>query len=334
MLHSICRAICAIAVFALPVFQAQARQSSLADACANSEFDLDCGCLVERFDDLTSGYSREQVAVADKYMRIMMGLPVTEEFANEQAIAMTILPEIMPVQSTLTEVCRSTVGSSEPASPAERNRIVGICEDSLHYMDCACVASAYEKAATGLSADGQAFARAVIAARLNASVSPSYDDISDAIKIQFDFVMDDLNGFGEACAIATPSAIAAYQGVGQTPAPTMEARANASGPDSMRMWCEAVDGHSPALCGCRIQVIGDVLPDTAFRFSGESAKALALVELGRLDGPDRYRHAAGALGYDDEESADRIYRETTALAPQAHQIAREVCDAVERDLTR
>ena len=68
--------------------------------------------------------------------------------------------------------------------------------------------------------------------------------------------------------------------------------------------------------------------------STESAKALALVELGRLDGPARYRRAASALGHDDEESAERIYRETTALAPQAHQIAREICDAVERDLSR
>lgn len=334
MLHSFCRLICAIALVASPVGQAQARQSSLSAACAQSPFDLDCSCLVDRFEDLTSGYNREQVAVADKLMRIMMGLQVADEIANEKAIAMTILPEIMPVQSTLTEVCRSTVGSSDPASPVERERIVGICQDSLHYMDCTCIASAYEKAAAGLSADGQAFALAVIAARLNVSVSPSYDEVSDAIKIQFGSVMDDLDGFGEACAIATPSAIAAYNGAGRMPAPTMEARANAPGPDSMRMWCEAVDGHSPALCACRIQVIGDVLPEEAFRFSGESAKALALVELGRLDGPARYRRAASALGHDDEESAERIYRETTALAPQAHQIAREVCDAVESDLSR
>lgn len=321
----------AIAVMAASPRPAHAQTRSLSEDCAASPYALDCACVTSEFNRLTARYNSQQTAVADKYMRLMMGIPFKEDIENEQAIALQIIHEIMPVQMQLTDTCKATGGGEDPSSPSQLAMIATICRDSAHYVDCSCVSARYQKAAAGVPSDAQAFARAIIGTRLNVSVSPSYEQIPATTMIQYSSIMDSLDGFAEACTAPTPAAINAYHNhnTAPSPTPTMEARAAASGEDSMRMWCQAVDGKSPAYCACQVQVIRDVMPENTFRYNAESMKSLALVELGHLDGPERFNHTARTLGYHDKEAAKQIYNETAASAQIAYQVGREVCDLVE-----
>lgn len=325
----IIRVLAAAALVSSVLPTAEAQKKSLAEDCAASPYNLDCSCVSDQFTQLISGFTPEQIAVTDKYMRLMMGIQINEQIPDEQAIAIQILPQIMPVQMQLTETCKSTAGGADPTSPQERAQIAAICEDSLHFMDCGCVASHYEKAAANVSADAQALARALIAARLNVSVSPGFDDIPPAVILQHTAIFDHLDGFGDRCITIPPSARAAYSSPTPIATPTLEARATASGEDSLRMWCQSEADRSAAYCACQVRVLQDVMSEETFRYNAESMKSLALVHLGRLHGPDRFKHTARVLGYGEDEAAMRaIYNETASVTQTAYQIANEVCTKV------
>lgn len=315
-----------------PAASAQSASLTTAD-CAASAFELDCACVMGRFNEAASGIPARHHPAAARMARTLLGIPGQGAATEDAAIYM----ELMPVIHALMDVgqtCKSKGGGADPLSLDVRQEVRDLCERSRHIVDCDCVGFHYAKAANGLPPSGQDFARAQLGVQLDMPTSPALEDIPMPIMMQHASVMDALGDTARQCATPTASAMAAWRNASHAPsvaAPTLQARANASANESLLLWC-MTDGSSAAECACKEQVIRDLMPERAYRFRGESMKAQALVELGQLQGPQRFEHAARAMGH-AKPDVKALHAESDIHSSGVLVIANNVCSAVSNEFT-
>lgn len=301
-----------------------------ANDCAVSGYDLDCACVKDKLARAGSGLSAEQRGLLSQMTRLMIGASTQAVPSDNPEVLMAVMG-VMGEHGLmdLPQTCKAKGGGIDPLASTAREDIRALCERSRHIVDCDCVGFQYAKAANNLPPGGQDFARAVLGQQLGVETSPAYDAIPATTMIQNAEVMTTLAGTARSCATPTPSALAAYRNATTGASHTLQARASAAPADALRLWCEAFGG-SAAQCACQVQVTRDLLSERTFRFHGESMKAQALVELGRLQGTERFAHAARAMGADSHRA---LYVDTGNALEGVSQIADNVCNAVEQEVT-
>jgi hypothetical protein len=314
-----------------PAVFADARSAEVVSACASASLDLDCACVDETYRSVTKGFTAEEDDVAVTMIKSLMFIPGVKQDEQYMATLMRIMGQVQPFFG-LTDSCKKMGGGADSASDAELSKITAICKKSDYFMDCDCVDYHYAKAAADYPKNAQEFLRATIGLRLGVETKPAYDDISSVVALQYLDAYTAIEDFRDVCSVPTPGGLAAARDVGETPAPTMEARADAAARDSMRMWCEAEDYESPAFCACRVQTLSEIVPERPFRFEAQGMKSLAAERLGRIKADMRYPTAAQAIGASPSD-VTALRKESQKAFANKFEIAHVACKAAIRDLT-
>lgn len=320
------------AVFSLmqqPAFAGE-RSAEVISACASSQLALDCACVGETYRTVTAGFTGEEDDAAVKMVKSIMMVPGVTQDEQYMMTAMELMRRVKPLL-LVTESCKKMGGGADSASVEELSKINAICEKSDYFMDCGCVGYHYAKGAAGLPKEVQDYVRAVMGLQLGVETDPAYDDIPSPVKVQYWDELKKVEDFRSICSVPTPGGLAAARDVGETPAPTMEARADASARDSMRMWCEAESYKSPAFCACQTQTLSEIVPDRPFRFTAQSYKSLAAARLGRIKEDDQHLQAALAIGAGPDD-VKALRKESEVAFAGKFDIASVACEAAIRDL--
>lgn len=304
--------------------------AEITSACGQSPLGLDCSCVEDTYNLVTQEFTSEEDAATVTMIKSLMAVPGVVQDDQYMTTLMGIMSRVQPLFA-LTENCKKMGGGADSASDEELEEIGALCRSSDFLMDCDCVDYNYAKAAAGYPKEAQEFVRATIGLRLGVVTNPAYGDISPVVAMQYQDAYMKIQDFRDICAIPSPGGLAAARDIGGTPEPTMEARADASALDAMRMWCEAKDQKSAAFCACQVQTLSEIVPARAFDFTAESMKALAAEKLGRIEVDSSYSVAAQAIGATPGE-VEALRNQSAKAFENKFEIANVACEAAIRDL--
>ena len=236
-----------LAVLALlasqPAADAAAAPDSVADACARSDYELDCGCVAETFDAQASGLTPAGRSLLARYAGAAMGSEPTPP-THDMETLIAISDRLDPIFA-LPERCPG--GGSGGLSGAPRNELAQACAASGMPVDCACIVERFENQAAGKPETARQMTASVIISTLWQTPSKPMDSFPAAQQLQYAGEFEGAGEFKEICAVPDPAGVAAGKAAAAGTAPAGEAA-------SLRAECESF-GNASAYCGCHVSLL-------------------------------------------------------------------------------
>jgi len=256
---------------------ASALLQDVRQACIQSEFDLDCGCVGDAYSRVATGADREEQAGLARVAIASLGgentisetpVPVLERIAGRMG-------DLMP--DALQEACPAPSERRAAPACAQTAFVEAACRDSAFPLDCRCMADGFAQAIGALDGPDRAFVADVLVSSLFGTPQQPVSDYPPNRALANMDLADRLTDYdtGLARTCTDPgdgdllAARRAGERVAQSPA------APVSGTDwrqAVRADCESF-GNAPGLCACQAEVMGQHLSPRERELMGESFRS-------------------------------------------------------------
>lgn len=258
----------------------RASPSSLQDvrqACNQSEFDLDCGCVGDVYSRTAAGAdSEEQAGLAQVTIASLGGentisetpVPVLERISGRMG-------DLMP--DTLQEACPAPPQRGAEPAGAQTAFVQAACRESAFPLDCRCMADGFAQASGTLDELDRAFIADVLVSSLFEAPRQAVSDYPPGRALAnmdlADQLIDHDTGLARTCTDPGDTDLLAARRAGERVA--RSSAAPVSGTDwrqAVRADCESF-GNAPGLCACQAEVMGQHLSPRERELMGESFRS-------------------------------------------------------------
>lgn len=254
--------------------------SSLQDirqACNQSEFDLDCGCVGDVYSRTAAGAdSEEQAGLARVTIASLGGanaisetpVPVLERISGRMG-------DLMP--DALQEACPAPAGRRAAPAGAQTAFVEAACRESAFPLDCQCMADGFAQASGALDELDRAFVADVLVSSLFGTPQQAVSDYPPGRALANMDLADQLTdydtGLARTCTDPGDGDLLAARRAGERVAQSLAAPVpGADWRQAVRADCESF-GNAPGLCACQAEVMGQHLSPPERELMGESFRS-------------------------------------------------------------